>query len=63
MSNSWIQKSHYTIGYRPIEAGGTSEVLQWPETKCEGLVGRGGAMDALDALSPDRLGGHCGDPA
>ena len=27
------------------------------------LVGRGGEMDALDALSPGQLVGYCGDPA
>ena len=27
------------------------------------LVGRGGEMDALNALSPGRLGGYCGDLA
>ena len=53
--HNW-DKHGCVIGYRSIEAGGTSEVLRWPKTKCTGLVGRGGVMDALNALSPDRLG-------
>ena len=53
--HSW-DKRRCATWHRLIEARGTSKILWWLKAKCTSLVGRGGMMDPLDALSPSRLG-------